>query len=259
MKKLTTFLLLLSTFFLHGQTMVTPYPDNSWDAKTYTYLGVPSLEKKWKKSELRQFLKYMEKIYIADKWSLPRKNSPYSGDVFKKMTSFELLKPINDATIQIDERIDYINTQFEYSNFLLAIYQEKDRKTERFGREVLAGYNFLLASTRCVRNFMDELTKTLPPNATAQPEFKKMYNQSTSQVVTLINLHIEIFQKDWGRYDSDVISNFAPTAFEGIDKSWSLLSSTQQKTLISKITILKKHELKPIRKAAKSFLKEKEF
>lgn len=257
LRLLTILLLLTNSFLLTAQTTVTPYPDNSWDVGNYTYQGIPSVKKTWTKAELKQFVKYMQKIYAADKWSLPRKNSPYSGEVFKKMTSLELLKPINDATIALEKRIDYINAQLEYGNFLVSIYQESNQETERFAAEVLAGYSFLLASSRSVRGFMDELTKTLPPNATAQPEFKKMYNQSTSQVFSLVELHLNTLEEDWKRYGSDCINDFTSNAFEAISQSWSILSETQQKTLLTRMTILKKHELKPIRKAAKDFLKKK--
>ena len=97
----TALILLISCLFfieLEAQT-VKPYPDNSWDLETYVYLGIPSIDKKWKKKELKQRIKYMQKIYLEDRWSLPRKNSANSGQLFEKMTSLEILTLINNRRL----------------------------------------------------------------------------------------------------------------------------------------------------------------
>ena len=255
MKPTIAFLLLLFAFSSKAQTTVSPYPDNSWDLETYEYLGIPAIDKTWEEVDLRVFLKYMEKIYNADKWSLPRKDSPYSGQLFEKMLDIELLTPITDKSLSIENRIKYLNTLLEYSNFIAAIYKENNRTTERFGIEVLASYSFLVYSSHRVRLFLDEMRATLPKNTVVQPEFKKMYNQSTEQVVSLLKLLIISFEKEVNRYDNNVLSDFSLEAVQAMEKCWQLLSKVQQDDLLKELETLKKHPIKQVRKEFTGLIK----
>lgn len=256
MRLTIAFIVLFIATFTNGQTSVEPYPDNSWDMETYQYLNIPSIDKDWEEADLRTFMKYMEKIYTADKWSIPRKNSPYSGKLFEKMLSQELLSPIADKSLSLEKRIEYLNKVLEYGNFIAALYQETNRPNERFGIEALASYQFLLYSAKAVRLFMDEMKATLPKNAVEQPEFKKMYHQSTEQIVSLVKFLINTFEKDVNRYDNDALSSFSVEAVQAIDECWRLLSDNQKIDLKKELETLKKHPIKQVKDEFKKLLKK---
>jgi len=232
------------------------YPDNSFDTATYVYLGIPSISKTWDEKLLKQFVNYMEQVYKDDKWSLPRKNSSNSGLLFSKMIDKNLLEPILNKSIVFSERIDYINTMMEYSNFIATIYQESNRKTERFGREVLATYVFMMQFTDVVRRFMDELKSTLPKEVSGQADFLKMHDGSTQQVFDLLKNAFLILEKDVERYDNFDLSDFARQTAKATTKSWELLNDKQQKELKVTIKKLRKHENKAVKKEIKKLIKE---
>lgn len=243
------------TFTLQAQD-TNPYPDNSFDTATYVYLGIPSVSKTWTTKELKQFVNYMQKIYNEDKWSLPRKDSPSSGILFSKMIDVAHFNPILDKKIAFSERIDYINTMMEYSNFIASIYQEGNRKSERFGREVLTTYDFMMQFTHIVRLFMSELKTVLPKDVTAQADFIKMYNGATQQVFDLIKNAFLILKNDTKRYDNLDLSDFARKTAKTTTKSWTFFNEKQRNQLKAELKLLRKHDIKDIRKTIKQLAKD---
>lgn len=235
---------------------VTPYPDNSFDTATYVYLGIPAISKTWTTKELKQYVNYMQKIYNEDKWSLPRKDSPTSGLLFSKMIDDALLAPILDKNTIFSERIDYINSMMEYTNFISSIYHESDRKTERFGREVLTTYAFMMQFTRTVRQFMDELKNTLPKDITAQADFIQMYDGSTQQVFDLLKNALVSLKNDTKRYNNPDLSDFARQTAKATTQSWKLFNNEQQQQILKELKSLRKHEIKAVRKEAKQLIKQ---
>ena len=236
---LTTILLLLNILPFYAQ--VTPYPDNSFSIEEYIEQDIPSPNEDWSEPEMKRFIKYMTKIHVEDKWSLPRKNSPHSGDLFKKMIDVSNLEPINDKSTPIEDRLNIIDVHMEYSNFIIMLYKENNRKTERFGREVLASFKYLVYTARSVRLFFDELKTELPASTTQGHDFKNVHNNATEQLAGLMNMILLTFEKDTKRYDNTDLSNFATDANHTISENWSLISSTQKTKLMVNINKLQQH------------------
>jgi len=237
---LTTALLFINILPFYAQK-VSPYPDNSFTIEEYIYLNIPSPDQDWNEAEMKKFIKYMGKIQVEDKWSLPRINSPYSGDLFNKMIDLSNLEPINDKSIPLEERLNSIETHMEYSNFVIMLYKESERKKERFGQEVLASFTYLVYTARSVRLFFDELQNELPASTTESSDFKSIHSNTTAQLAELMNMILLTFEKDVKRYDYTDLSNFAVEANSTIAKNWSLLSSVQKTKLIGNIDKLQQH------------------
>lgn len=237
---LTATLLLINIFAIHAQSVI-PYPDNSFTIEEYIYQNIPSPDKTWGEQEMKTFIKYMDKIREQDKWSLPRKNSPYSGDLFKKMVDISNLAPINDKSIPLEDRLNSIDAYMDYSNFIIMLYKEDNRKTERFGREVLASFKYLTYTARSMRLFFDELKEELPVNTVQSRDFKTVYDNSTEQLAELMKMILLTFEKDAKRYDNTDLSDFAKDANHTISENWSLITKTQKNKLITIVDKLQKH------------------
>lgn len=235
-------LLCLPIIGFSQHTIVEAYPDNSFTIEEYEYQNIPSPEKDWGKEELKAFIKFMEKIYTEDKWSLPRKDSPYSGKLFDKMVNKANLKPITDKSIPIEDRINDIDLHLEYSNFIISIYKEDNRTTERFGEETLAAFEYLVYSAQSVRLFFDELKISLPANATQSRDFINIHNSSTQQLADLMNVILLTFEKDTDRYDHEVLASFATNARTIISDNWSIITKEHQKKLMKTLTSLQAHK-----------------
>ena len=241
MNYLLTITILCFNFISIYAQSVSPYPDNSFTIKEYIYLDIPSPKKTWGEAEMKTFIKYMEKVQAEDKWSLPRKDSPYSGELFKKMVDLSNLSSINDKSIPIEDRLNSIETHMAYSNFIIMLYKENNRKTERFGREVLASFTYLVYTARSVRLFFDELKDELPASTTQSNDFQNVHSNATEQLADLIYMVLLTFEKDTKRYDHADLSDFAKDSYYTISENWSLLSSTQQNTLMLSMNKLQQH------------------
>lgn len=237
---LTATLLVINILSVCAQK-TSPYPDNSFTIEEYVYLNIPSPNETWGEPEMKKFIKFMEKVHVEDKWSLPRQDSPYSGELFKKMVDLSNLAPINDKTISIEDRLNSIETHMTYSNFIIMLYKENNRKTERFGREVLASFKYLVYTARSVRLFFDELENELPASTTQSRDFKMVHNNATAELADLMNMVLLTFEKDTKRYDYTDLSNFATDSNYTISENWSLLSSTQKTKLMLIINKLQQH------------------
>lgn len=235
-----TFFLFFS-FSLFAQTTVTPYPDNSFTTEQYMDLHIPSPQKKWGPEEMKAFIKYMEKIYMEDKWSLPRKDSPYSGVLFQKMVNLDNLYRINDKRIPIDERLALTDAQMEYSSFIIAIYKENNKATERFGSEVLATYAYLVYTSKSIRLFLDELKTVLPEENTQNSKFKTLYTNITEQLGDFMNMVLVTYEKESHRYDTQVLVDFAVTTRQLVTENWALLTPAQQTKLKATVKVLTQH------------------
>jgi hypothetical protein len=252
---LTTVFLVLHILPCHAQ-QVASYPDNSFTVEEYIYLNIPAPDKTWDEADLKKFIKYMEKIQVEDKWSLPRKDSPYSGDLFSKMVDIANLSPIIDKSISIESRLKSIETHTAYSNFLIALYKEDNRKIEGFGREVLAALRYLVYTARNVRLLLDELKSELPENSAQNRDFKNMHNNSTEQLAHLMSIILLTFEKDAKRYDYSDLSNFAEDAYQTILGNWSLITQTEKGKLMAVINRLQTHSNIEVARKMKTLYKE---
>lgn len=253
---LTFFVLFLGiNFSLPVWSQPAPYPDNSWDLDTYEYLNIPPIHTKWTTTDLKVFVKYMEMIYQTDKWSLPRKSSPWSGKLFQKMTNNALFAPIHDGNLSIDERIEYINTLLDYGNFITTIYEEANEPHERFGAEVLSCYAFLSQTAVEVRIFMDALQAALPDHIVQQASFQKMFNQSTNQMVAIIELALGKLETEQSRFAAQDVEIFTQAIYMLIEKNWTIIPIDKQKAMIATSKAIIKTSNKDVQKMIKSFMK----
>ena len=84
------FTLFITTSYVINTDEVLPYPDNSLHVEQYQLLGMPSPDEVWNAAEYKRAVKVIKGFYNIDKWSIPRKNSDYSGDLFEKIKTSKL-------------------------------------------------------------------------------------------------------------------------------------------------------------------------
>ena len=119
---------------------VEPYPDNSPYSRDFMDVGVPSINRAWNANDFESAFLVLDQIYEMDKFSLPRANSEYSGDLFARMVAIQNFEFVVDKRINIGKRVIDFEHLKEVPFRLLIYYIENYEEQERFGREVLECY-----------------------------------------------------------------------------------------------------------------------
>jgi hypothetical protein len=112
------------------------YKDESFTTETYLEKGCPSTDKDWNNDDFQSLLDCLLKIKAENKFFLPRKNSPRSGDYFSKMVDENHFSFIVDTTISNVLKIQPMNELLEYYIALLYLYQEEKEFFQGFSNEL---------------------------------------------------------------------------------------------------------------------------
>jgi len=192
---------------LVGQEVI-PYPDNSPPTAQFVQMGVPSPVNLWNYPDYEAAFNAFDQIYAADKFSLPRYESPQSGDLFARMLSFENFDFLIASNLNLGKRIVAYEKYKSIPHRLLVYYVEDNREKERFGREVLECY---LLEAYVLGNGMqlyEELRKSLGKQ-TYGYLFKQGYRQIQFSLRSSIENLFEILESDYSRYNRQALSDFA--------------------------------------------------
>ncbi|MFT4758421.1 MAG: hypothetical protein ACI9XO_002695 [Paraglaciecola sp.] len=200
-------LILLLPTFLYSQEVI-PYPDNSPLSKDFEAMGISSMAYIWQKKEYQVAFDVLNQIYEADKFSLPRMESEYSGEMYKRLTALENFDFITDKSKNIGKRI----IEFEYIKEIpfrtLIYYIEDYEQQERFGREVLECFFVDLFVYNAGMELYAELDNQLGEYAN-QGTFRKGIEVLQLEFNNKINLFFNVFEQDYYRYSERDLLTFA--------------------------------------------------
>ena len=87
--------IVLFSMQVEGQ-QIEPYPDNSPHTLDFVAMGLSDVTKTWSVEEYEIAFALLDQVYEADKFSLPRKGSKYSGELFDRLISLENFNLVTD-------------------------------------------------------------------------------------------------------------------------------------------------------------------
>lgn len=114
------------------------YKDKSFTTEIYLEKGCPSPDKEWSNDDFESLLDCLRKIKSENKFSLPRKHSPASGDYFSKMVDENHFSFIADTTISDLSKIQPMSDLHEFWVALLYLYHEENEPYQGFSNEIIS-------------------------------------------------------------------------------------------------------------------------
>jgi len=199
--------------FLVGQNLPTyniePYPDNSLKVETYRELGMPMPNEDWNASEYKRVTKVIKGYYDVDKWSIPRKGSEYSGDLFDKIVDLNNFFIIIDKDVFIQERLEEHDALMRSVAQLLNMYYEPEAETQRFGAEVLELMILSAQTSEYSVQLLQELKAMMSEKGVKNGELDLMTDKLTLGIsVTIIEL-LKIIENDYYQYTTSDLEQFS--------------------------------------------------
>ncbi|RMG87026.1 MAG: hypothetical protein D6714_03120 [Bacteroidetes bacterium] len=208
-------LLTVLSFFVIEQILSqtpTAYPDNSPTLDDFRAMGVPPCDKIWTYEDYQKVIRLLDEIYEADKFSLPRANSPTSGDVFRRMTCFENFDYLADPSINIGKRLIDFEKLREIPPRLAIYYIEDTEPYERFGAELLECFILEAYVNQLGKNLYDEMKNQLGSRA-EMPRFKSGYDAMNLAFIKSIDRLFGILESDYDRYEASALNAFGNKMF----------------------------------------------
>ncbi len=210
MKKISLLIIFLGiTQLLCSQVTVVPYPDNSPEEANFLAMGLTGTNQRWDGEDYKKLIRLMDRIYDADKYSLPRQKSPFSGSIYGQMfnrDNFDFL---------IDENANLGNQVISYEKIkgigyrILIYYIENTEPEERFGAEVLDC--FLLDSWLNMHGLViyEKLANGLTPEQLEHSNFRRGYEETKKNYSRSMEELFYVLEVDYMRYDVQVLTDFA--------------------------------------------------
>lgn len=246
--------LTLTSFSIKNE--ISPYPDNSLYPKQYQEYGMPKPEELWNGSEYKRAIKVIKGFYNVDKWSLPRKNSQYSGSLFTRMTNMDNFKIITDKSEPLQERLQEHDEIINSLNQFLNLYFEPNEKEQRFGEEVLSLIVTSAKSTEYSITVVKELQSMMSSRNIRNSELDLMHDKLIASVAKTIEEYFNIIQTDYNQYNQKDIEFFSKEI-----TMWSLdvmnyLNDNQLNLLITQVAaISENHTYNQVQKDFQNLLK----
>lgn len=207
MQSIKIFLILLLPTFLFSQEVI-PYPDNSPFAKDFEAMGVPLIDQNWEEKEYQLAFDVLDQIYEADKFSLPRMDSEYSGALFKRLTALENFEFLVDKAQNIGNRTIKFEHVKEIPFRTLIYYVEDYEEQERFGKEVLECIFVDLYVYHLGMELYEELEASLGDRANTGT-FRKGMESLQLEFNNKVGLTMNVFENDYYRYSERDLLTFA--------------------------------------------------
>lgn len=171
-------------------------------------MGTPAVDRTWKAKEYQKAFEVLDQIYEADKFSLPRLDSEYSGEVFKRMVALENFVFLTDKMQNIGKRVLEFEHLKEIPFRTLIYYIEDYEEQERFGKEVLECIFVDVYVYHAGMELYAELEGQLGERANSGT-FRKGMETLQLEFNQKIGLAFEVFEKDFYRYSERDLLTFA--------------------------------------------------
>lgn len=183
------------------------YPDNSPSIEDFQTMGVSSHSKIWTYSDYQKLIDVLDQIYDADKYSLPRLNSEYSGELFDRMARFENFDFLSNPEINLGKRVIEFEKLKEIPFRLTVYYIEDSEESERFGAEVLECFLLETYVYSLGKDLYDELKVQLGERAESS-NFKRGYDALNLKYINSTERLFHVLETDFGRYDEAALNSF---------------------------------------------------
>jgi hypothetical protein len=249
---LVIFILILSNQATVKTDDVLPYPDNSLHVKQYQSLGMPEPEKVWNAAEYKRAVKVIKGYYDVDKWSIPRKNSDYSGALFERMTKIENFEIIADKTQNIQERLREHDELLRSVSQLMAMYIEQEEEMQRFGAEGLALRMLSVRTSIYSIGVLKDLQGLMSDRGQRNSDLDLMADKLMDGVAMTIEENLLIIEADYYQYQAKDLEWFTKELSNWSIEMKDYLTATRIVELNQKLEILiKNHPNINVRKTLK--------
>ncbi len=221
----------------NAQVIIEPYPDNSLYPEQYQSFGMPKSNELWNAAEYKRARKVIKGFYDIDKWSLPRKNSQYSGSLFERMVSIDNLEIINNQSEPIQKRLEEHDEIINSTNILLNLYYERSATEQRFGAEVLTILVFSAKSTNYSIDIIKELQALMISRSQSNKNLDLVHDNMVLGIIKTIEERLKLIEVEYFNYNqidieyfSTEISIWIPSVIEHINPHQlnSILSQVKQ-------------------------------
>lgn len=211
MKLFTLFCSLIISFQISSQTP-SPYPDNSPSIEDFNAMGLPSCDQVWSYKDYQKSIEILDQIYEADKFSLPRLNSQYSGKIFERMMNPSNFAFLEDQSINIGKRIIAFEELKKVPSRLAIYYVEDNEDYERFGAELLECYLLDSYVYSLGKSIYEELKIQLGDRAESI-SFKQGYEALNLEYISNVERLFQILESDYYRFNEESINTFGNKLF----------------------------------------------
>lgn len=235
---------------------IVPYPDNSLYATQYQEFGMPLPDELWNASEYKRAVQVITGFYKVDKWSIPRKGSEYSGDLFERMIKLENFEIILDKSEPLQERLREHDELLRAVNQFLNMYMESNETEQRFGIEVLNLLNLSAHTTKYSIGVIKELQAIMSERGIRNSDLDLMHDKLIAGVGTSIEDNLILIEQDYKQYSAKDIEWFTVEIVDWALGMKEYLSENQVVELKNKISlIIDNHPNKNIRSSLKTLSK----
>ena len=209
-KKINLLILFLGIAgLLRSQVAVTPYPDNSPTEANFLAMGLTNPNQIWNSEDYKKVITLMDRIYNADKYSLPRQKSPYSGSIYDRMFSRENFDFLTDENANLGNQIISYEKIKGIGYRLLIYYIEDTEPEERFGAEVLDCLILDSWLNMYGTIMYEKLANGLTPEQLGHSNFRRGYEKAAKNYSRSMRELFYVLEVDYMRYDVKVLAVFA--------------------------------------------------
>lgn len=239
------------------QTEVIPYPDNSLYVAQYQALGMPSPDELWNAAEYKRAVKVITGYYNIDKWSIPRKDSEYSGALFERMITLENFDIILDKSEMLQERLREHDELLKAVNRFLAMYVEPNESEQRFSIEALSLLSLSANTTKYSIGVLKDLQDVMSNRGIRNSDLDLMHDKLIKGVAASIEENLSIIENDYHQYRRQDIEWFTEVTSEWIVDMKQYVSDEQVIKIEGILTkMIETHSNKKIQSRLKELKKD---
>lgn len=172
-------------------------------------MGLTAPNQIWNSEDYQKVIHLMDRIYNADKFSLPRQKSPYSGSIYGRMFNRDNFGFLTDENANLGNQIISYEKIKGIGYRLLIYYIEDTEPEERFGPEVLDC--LLLDSWLNLHGIVmyEKLANGLTPEQLGHSNFKRGFEEARKNYKRSLEELFYVLEVDYMRYDVKVLTEFA--------------------------------------------------
>lgn len=243
MNKLTTkIVILLTALALIQISCKSDNPDKSLTASEYKKNGVPDLLKHWSNEELKTCLTVLNKLKSQNFYSLPRKGSERSGQVYEKIISVENSLLTTDKAEANKLMINLLQL-YEDNNF--------ERRPSYYHKELTGVIKFFIHYSDLMSKAVNEVTDT------SNFEVKQLLAGRERGYAKMISGAL-FFQSDSIALAEKDMILLAESFIPSLESNWGSLSQISKEELMPDLkSISQNHPSSIIRNKYQKFLEGK--
>ena len=133
----STLFFIMILLIICGSCRKSSVKDYSLSQEEYQKLGIPDHNRVWTFEDYSKTFGALSKLKFNKPFALPAKDSKRSGELFNRMISFENMSFLQDESIPLNEKANWIKGFFEVHGKLIDIYTNIRMGKQYYNRELI--------------------------------------------------------------------------------------------------------------------------